>query len=262
MSAAHLGETIDIHAGGNDLIFPHHENEVAQSTCAHGGKLFARFWLHNGMLTFGGRKMSKSLGNTLQLHELLQQHPPELLRYMLLKAHYRQPLDWSDTTLEQARRTLDGLYGTLRDLADVAADPGPAPDGLLAALTDDLNTPEALAMLARLADETRKSTNPQDKKAAKAALLGAGKFLGLLQNDPEQWFKSRQNSANVQLSSLRAYGGDLPFEQYVDRLIAERDVARNSKNFSRADQIRDELRRLGVAIEDSTGKSRWKVVGA
>ena len=97
MSAAHLGETIDIHAGGNDLLFPHHENEVAQSTCAHAGKLFARFWLHNGMLTFDGKKMSKSLGNTLQLHELLQQHPPELLRYMLVKAHYRQPLDWSDT---------------------------------------------------------------------------------------------------------------------------------------------------------------------
>src|SRR6201991_3216055 len=116
MSEAHLGETIDIHAGGVDLLFPHHENEIAQSTCAHGGKVFARFWLHNGMLTFGGRKMSKSLGNTLVLHELLEKHPPELLRYMLMKAHYRQPLDWSDDTLAQARATLDGWYGVLRDL--------------------------------------------------------------------------------------------------------------------------------------------------
>ncbi len=121
MSAAHLGETIDIHAGGVDLQFPHHENELAQSTCAHGGKVFARFWLHNGMLNFGGTKMSKSLGNVSVLHELLASHPPEALRYALLSAQYRQPLDWSDALIEQSVRTLDRLYGTLRDLADVAA---------------------------------------------------------------------------------------------------------------------------------------------
>ena len=119
MAAAHLGETIDIHAGGVDLQFPHHENEIAQSTCAHGGRIFARFWLHNGMLNFGGTKMSKSLGNVSVLHELLAQHPPEALRYALLSAHYRQPLDWSDALIEQSVRTLDRLYGTLRDLADV-----------------------------------------------------------------------------------------------------------------------------------------------
>jgi len=243
MSAAHLGETIDIHAGGNDLIFPHHENEVAQSTCAHGGKLFARFWLHNGMLTFDGKKMSKSLGNTLQLHELLQQHPPELLRYMLLKAHYRQPLDWSDTTLEQARRTLDGLYGTLRDLADVAADPSPVPDALLAPLADDLNTPEALAVLAQLADEARKSTNPQDKKAAKAALLGAGKFLGLLQHDPEAWFKGAADSVDV---------------AWVENLLAERSEARKRRDFAASDRIRDTLAAKGIVIEDGPQGARWK----
>ena len=113
MCEAHLGETIDIHAGGNDLMFPHHENEVAQSECAHGRKVFARYWLHNGMLTFSGKKMSKSLGNTLVLHELLERYPAELLRYMLMKAHYRQPLDWSDETLQQAKSTLDGWYGVL-----------------------------------------------------------------------------------------------------------------------------------------------------
>src|SRR6516164_2026385 len=127
MSEAHLGETIDIHAGGNDLMFPHHENEVAQSTCAHGGKVFARWWLHNGMLTFGGRKMSKSLGNTLVLHELLELYPPELLRFALMRAHYRQPLDWSEATLTQAQRTLDGFYTTLRDLTDVDVPDRPLP---------------------------------------------------------------------------------------------------------------------------------------
>jgi cysteinyl-tRNA synthetase len=119
MSAAHLGETIDIHAGGVDLLFPHHENELAQSTCAHGGKVFARFWLHNGMLNFGGTKMSKSLGNVSVLHELLDKQPAEALRYALLSAQYRQPLDWSEGLIEQCIRTLDRLYGTLRDLAGV-----------------------------------------------------------------------------------------------------------------------------------------------
>src|SRR5690625_5060077 len=149
MSAAHLGETIDIHAGGIDLIFPHHENEIAQSTCAHGGRTFARWWLHNGMLTFGGAKMSKSLGNVLQLHQLLAEHPPEAVRLLLLRAHYRQPLDWSDAALAQAVHTLDGWYGVLRDLHDVpvADENDSIPDVVEMALCDDLNTPQALAAL-------------------------------------------------------------------------------------------------------------------
>ncbi|MBS0439141.1 MAG: cysteine--tRNA ligase [Proteobacteria bacterium] len=247
MAAAHLGETIDIHAGGNDLMFPHHENEVAQSTCAHGGKVFARFWLHNGMLTFDGRKMSKSLGNTLQLHELLQQHPPELLRYMLVKAHYRQPLDWSDATLAQARATLDGWYTVLRDFADIAVEPATVPDALLAALADDLNTPEALAVVAGLADAARKSTNPQSKHDAKAALLGAGKFLGLLQNDPEQWFKGSDNSIDA---------------AWVENLLAERAQARKRRDFTTSDRIRDELAAKNIVIEDSPQGARWKVAKA
>ncbi len=247
MAAAHLGETIDIHAGGNDLMFPHHENEVAQSTCAHGGKVFARFWLHNGMLTFDGRKMSKSLGNTLQLHELLQLHPPELLRYMLVKAHYRQPLDWSDATLAQARATLDGWYTVLRDFADIAVEPATVPDALLAALADDLNTPEALAVVAGLADAARKSTNPQSKHDAKAALLGAGKFLGLLQNDPEQWFKGSDNSIDA---------------AWVENLLAERAQARKRRDFTTSDRIRDELAAKNIVIEDSPQGARWKVAKA
>src|SRR5918993_316549 len=141
MAEAHLGETIDIHGGGVDLQFPHHENEVAQSTCAHGGRPFARFWLHNGMLTFDGAKMSKSVGNVSLVHDLLAAHPPEALRYALLSAHYRQPLDWSDGLIDQSVRTLDRLYGTLRDLddVDVADDASDvADDAIEAALGDDL----------------------------------------------------------------------------------------------------------------------------
>ena len=185
MAEAHLGDTIDIHAGGNDLMFPHHENEVAQSTCAHGGKVFARYWLHNGMLDFGGAKMSKSLGNVCVLHELLDRYPPEALRYALLSAHYRQPLDWSDALVEQSIRTLDRLYGTLRDLADVDAGAGTVPAEIEAALQDDLNTPEALAVIARLAGEARAAATPDARKAAKGALLGAAALLGILQQDPE-----------------------------------------------------------------------------
>ena len=240
-----LGRTIDIHAGGNDLLFPHHENEVAQSTCAHGGEIFARWWLHNGMLTFDGKKMSKSLGNTLQLHELLQQHPPELLRYMLIKAHYRQPLDWSDAALKQARATLDGWYTLLRDLTDVAVDETrDPPQEILVALADDLNTPEALAALAQLADNARKSTSLQSKKDAKAALLGAGAFLGLLQVDPEAWFQSSE-SVNP---------------EWVERLLQERADARKRRDFAAADRIRDELSARGVVIEDGPQGARWKVV--
>jgi len=247
MSEAHLGETLDIHAGGNDLMFPHHENEVAQSTCAHGGKVFARWWVHNGMLTFGGKKMSKSLGNTLVLHELLDRYPAELLRFMLMKAHYRQPLDWSDATLEQAQRTLDGLYGTLRDLAgvEVAPQDRALPSELIDTLAEDLNTPEALSLLARLADSARKSTSPQDKKAAKAALLEAGAFLGLLQQDPEAWFK-RQGAESVD-------------PEWIESLLAKRADARKRKDFATSDRIRDELAARGVIIEDGAQGVRWKL---
>jgi cysteinyl-tRNA synthetase len=246
MSEAHLGATLDIHAGGNDLLFPHHENEVAQSTCAHGGKVFARWWLHNGMLTFGGRKMSKSLGNTVVLHELLDLYSPELLRFALMKAHYRQPLDWSEATLGQAQRTLDGLYGTLRELGDTGVEPADriVPDELIATLADDLNTPEALAMLSRLAENARKATSPQDKKAAKGALLGAGGFLGLLQQDPEAWFKGSAAAVDA---------------AWVESLLAERADARKRKDYATSDRIRDQLAAAGVVIEDGPQGARWKV---
>lgn len=251
MAAAHLGETIDIHAGGNDLMFPHHENEVAQSTCAHGGKVFARYWLHNGMLTFDGRKMSKSLGNVLVLHELLKQHPAEVLRFLLLRAHYRQPLDWSDTTLAQARATLDGWYGVLRDRAgvDIGTGEPEVPAAVEAALCDDLNTPEAFAVVTGLADEARKATTPAEQAATKAALLGAGRLLGLLQQDPESWFQSTG-------------GGDAIDAAWVQGLLDERLAARAARNFARADAIRAELAAKNIAIEDGPDGTRWKVASA
>jgi cysteinyl-tRNA synthetase len=245
MSAAHLGETIDIHAGGTDLLFPHHENEIAQSTCAHGGKVFARFWMHNGMLTFDGRKMSKSLGNVLHVHELVKKHPPEALRLLLLRGHYRQPLDWSDTAIAQAISTLDGWYRVLRELNDVALDatqPLPVPERLEAALCDDLNTPQALAELSMLADIARQTPSP----ANKAALLGGGLVLGLLQDDPEAWFKQA--------------GGNTVDASRVEALLEERRSARAARDFARADAIRGELSAMGVVIEDGAQGTRWSVV--
>ena len=240
MSAAHLGETIDIHAGGIDLLFPHHENEIAQSTCAHGGKMFARWWMHNGMLTFDGRKMSKSLGNVLLVRELLRRHPPEALRLLLLRGHYRQPLDWSDSAIAQAISTLDGWYRVLRDLAAVAlpAGPLPVPARLEAALCDDLNTPQALAELAVLADAARQHGSAEGK----AELLGGGALLGLLQQDPQAWFQR---------------GGDEVDGERVERLLEERRAARAARDFARADAIRSELTAMGVAIEDSAQGTRW-----
>ena len=249
MAEAHLGETIDIHAGGNDLMFPHHENEIAQSTCAHGGRIFARYWLHNGMLTFNGRKMSKSLGNVMVLHELLQKHPPELLRYLLLKAHYRQPLDWSDAAIAQARATLDGWYTTLRDLGDVATPTeAPVPPEIEAALLDDLNTPQALSLIAELASASRRATTPESRMAAKSALLGAGALLGLLRVEPEAWFKQTSGEADA----------IDPVE--IEALIARRNEARMARNFAEADRLRDELAAKNIAIEDSAQGTRWKVV--
>lgn len=246
MAAAHLGETIDIHAGGVDLVFPHHENEIAQSTCAHRGRTFARFWLHNGMLTFGGAKMSKSVGNVKQLHALLEQHPPEAIRYALLSAHYRQPLDWSDALIEQSVATLDRLYGTLRDLADVeaAAADADTPEKLENALLDDLNTPDALAELARLTDEARRAVSVGERRHAKAALVAGGDLLGLLQQDPETWFKR---------------GAERVDSSRVEALIEARREARAAREFARADAIRDELAAMGVAIEDGPQGTRWKM---
>jgi cysteinyl-tRNA synthetase len=243
MAAAHLGETIDIHGGGVDLQFPHHENEIAQSTCAHGGRVFARYWLHNGMLNLGGTKMSKSLGNVFLVHDLLDQHPPEALRYALLSAHYRQPLDWSDGLIEQSVRTLDRLYGTLRDLADVPVSEAMLPIEIESALCDDLNTPAALAELSRIASEARRATSAIARASLKAELLGGGKLLGLLQQPPAAWF-----------SRGSADGDDARIQALVD----ERNAAKQARDFIRADAIRRQLAGEGVLLEDTAQGVRWR----
>jgi cysteinyl-tRNA synthetase len=242
MAEAHLGETIDIHAGGNDLLFPHHENEVAQSTCAHGGKVFARFWIHNGMLDFGGTKMSKSLGNVSVLHGLLKTHPAEALRYALMTAHYRQPLDWTDGLIEQSVKTLDRLYGTLRDLNAIEADSN-MPDTVEAALCDDLNTPIALSELARIASDARKAETLEEKKRLKSELLGAGLLLGLLQQTPEAWF---------------ARGASNDDDARIQTLVDERNAAKKERNFARSDAIRDQLAAEGILLEDTAQGVRWR----
>ncbi len=245
MAAAHLGETIDIHAGGIDLQFPHHENEIAQSECAHGGKTFARFWLHNGMLNFGGAKMSKSIGNIERVHDLVRAHPPEALRYALLSAHYRQPLEWSDALVEQSVRTLDRLYATLRDLAEVEAE-AVVPETIEAMLADDLNTPQALAEIARLAAEARKAEGDA-RAAAKSALLGAGLALGLLQQAPAAWFSR---------------GADGEDDARIQALVDERVAAKQARDFARADALRDQLAAEGIVLEDTPQGVRWVRRGA
>jgi cysteinyl-tRNA synthetase len=174
MAEAHLGETIDIHGGGMDLQFPHHENEIAQSQCAHGGKIFARHWMHSGMLNLGGSKMSKSLGNTFHVHDLLRLVPAEALRYALLSGHYRQPLDWSETLIEQSQSTLNRLYGTLLDLEDVTVDERSVeiPKAIEIALDDDLDTVRALSELNGIASRLNVIRNTRTVAISLRAKLG------------------------------------------------------------------------------------------
>lgn len=243
MSAEHLGETIDIHAGGHDLIFPHHENEIAQSTCAHGGKLFSRFWLHNGFINVDKEKMAKSVGNVLLVDELLEQANGEIIRMALLGTHYRKPLDWSDGTVKLARRNLDRLYGTLRDHASIRTKEVEPPGGFMAALCDDLNTPQAIAELFELARALNTAKADEQRTQLKSQLLSAGALIGLLGQDPRQWFA----------------GDDRVDAKMIERLIAERSQARSARDFAAADSIRDQLTAMGIEIEDMAGETRWKV---
>ena len=248
MSEKHLGDTIDIHAGGQDLVFPHHENEIAQSTCAHEGKVFARYWVHNGFLSIDSTKMSKSLGNVLLVHELVKTIPGEVIRLALLGAHYRQPLDWSDETVDSARRMLDRFYGALRGV-DVPAGlrtSAEPPAAVVDALLDDLNTPRALAEMFGIARSLNKAESGDERLQLAAQLLAAGDLVGLLAQDPEAWFAG----ASVDDSVLSA--------DEIEALLAERDAARTARDFARADAIRDRLAAEGIAIEDGADGTRWR----
>jgi len=246
MIEAHLGRTIDIHGGGSDLIFPHHENENAQSTCAHDGELFCRYWVHNGFVNVNSEKMSKSMGNVLLVKDLLAEAPGEAVRLALLGAHYRAPLDWTDEGLEQAKRRLDGLYQALRDLKDIPPAPGGAGELLSAfeqELEDDLNTPKALAELSALAHQANASGDPDERGRLKTAILEAGALLGLLRQDPDDWFAGDTAALDV---------------EKVEALIAERAAARRDRDFAAADRIRAQLYEMGVEIEDRAAGTRWR----
>ena len=243
MAEKHLGKTIDIHGGGIDLVFPHHENEIAQSECAHGQEL-ARYWMHNGFLDMGGEKMSKSLGNIVTVHELLKVWPGEVLRFALLSAHYRAPLDWTEDLLRQAKATLDRLYGALRRVWE--AEGGEARDtGVRRALEDDLGTPDALAELSRLATEANTAADQKDSTAmanARANLLAAGRLLGLFTRTPREWEQ----------------GGDADENARIDGLVQARVDARAAKDWSEADRIRKSLAEEGIEIMDGPAGSTWR----
>lgn len=244
MAETLLGDTIDIHGGGHDLVFPHHENEIAQSRCAHGGAPFANYWVHNGFVTVNREKMAKSVGNVLRARELLEQAPGEAIRLALLGGHYRQPLDWTDETLVQAKRQLDRLYGALREVADVKPAAGvEAPDGFFAALDDDLNTPAALAEMFELVRALNKAESNEDKARIKGQLLAAAKLMGLLSQTPQDWFGA---------------GNDDPESAEIEALLEQRAAARKARDFTSADRIRDELTARGIVIEDSAQGIRWR----
>lgn len=246
MSARHLGRTIDIHAGGQDLVFPHHENELAQSSCAHDGAPLARYWLHNGYLNMDNAKMSKSLGNVLLVHDLITMIPGEVIRMALLGAHYRQPLDWSDTAVDGARIKLDRLYGAVRGIAirreeASSAEPPPA---VLEALEDDINTPKALAEMFTLAKQLNKETREAARRELARQLYAAGNLLGLMQKDAEEWFAGSKEGV---LGAAE-----------IESLIEQRNRARAERDFAAADEIRDRLASVGVAIEDGPAGTRWR----
>jgi cysteinyl-tRNA synthetase len=249
MIRAHLGHTIDIHGGGRDLIFPHHENELAQSCCAYGGD-FVRYWMHNAYLDMDGEKMSKSLGNVRTIRELLGSYRGEVLRLALLSAHYRSALNFSADLLEQSRHVLDGFYTALRAVADIELDMEVvlAGEAFYAALNDDLNTPQAISEMHVLARELNKARDA-DKPRLKARLLAAGNLLGILAEDPEEWL---QGGASGEA------GEDEMDAAAIEALIAERSGAKAAKDFARADAIRAELLEAGVVLEDGAAGTRWR----
>ncbi len=242
MSSKLLGNTFDIHGGGSDLIFPHHENECAQSLCAHPGEKFAKYWVHSGMLMVDGVKMSKSLGNFYLIDEVLEKAPAEALRLLFLSTHYHQPFNFTFEGLNQAKATLDKFYNALlrvKDAETVKAEPD---ERVIAALADDMNTPLALSYLHELVNNLNKASTAEEQKKAKAKLLASADLLGILWQDPEIWFK----------------GGNDDEAAMIEAKIAERAAAKKARDYALADKIREELKAQGITLEDTPQGTTWK----
>ena len=244
MIEALLGDTIDIHGGGMDLVFPHHENEIAQSECAHDGKQFVRYWMHNGYITVKGDKMAKSVGNFVTLRDVLQNFHGECVRLALMSVHYKKPLDWTPDALKKAHNNLDKWY---RLLLSTQPQPATVDTKVSEALADDLNTPLAIAELHRLASEV--SAASESERDTKAAVLRASaNFVGLLLEEPRQWLRwQAPTKASAEQIS----------EQEIEALIAKRNQARGNKDFATADEIRDYLNAAGIVLEDSDSSTQW-----
>ena len=238
-----LGLPIDIHGGGIDLVFPHHENELAQGCCADHVDTYARWWMHNGFLNMGEEKMSKSLGNVALAHDLLKLYPGEAIRWALLVGHYRAPLEWTTELIEQAKKSLDRLYGALRRAADIAPDAPEASPAFLEALYDDLNTPRAFAELFALASALETAA-PEARGRIKGELLASARLMGFLEADPETWFQG---------------GADSGLKAKVEALIEARIEARQDKNWPEADRLRAEIDALGVVVMDGPHGATWRL---
>jgi cysteinyl-tRNA synthetase len=254
MIEENLGLPIDVHGGGIDLVFPHHENEIAQGVCAHGHAhgpdahdQYARYWMHNGFLTVDAEKMSKSIGNVLLLHDLVRSIPGEVVRWALLSAHYRQPLDWNQSLLDQSKKNLDRLYGALHRAAAVEADGDEPPADFLKSIQDDLNTPGAMSTLFALSSEIERGMTSGDHAAvaaAKGRLMAAADLLGVLQSDPAAWLEGEVDDA------LRAE---------VEQLLRDRATARAARDWPAADRIRDRLKALNVVVMDGPDGATWRM---